>query len=91
MEKQQKTRYLTVSSCLERSSEMPFLRLKGKWLNGCGFPISAPVEVRAEQGKLTIVLDSSREERIQKAEIAALERKLKELKSMEEDRDNYHG
>jgi len=90
MEKHQKSRYLTVSSCIDKETELPFLRLKGNWLNGCGFTISTPVKVNSEVGKLTIVLDQDRSERRRRAEITAIEKRLKGLSGERGGRGNHN-
>lgn len=38
----------------------PFLLLKGTWLEQAGFTIDTPVSVTVEEGRLSVVRDSSR-------------------------------
>jgi len=33
---------------------MPFLRLRGRWLDQAGFPIGAPVRVEVSAGRLVV-------------------------------------
>jgi hypothetical protein len=56
-------RRLTVSSSLPESraahrhlpiAPMPFLRLRGRWLDQAGFPIGAPVRVEVSAGRLVV-------------------------------------
>jgi hypothetical protein len=36
-------------------SDVPFLRLSGRWLRDAGFPIGRNVKVEVSEGRLTIV------------------------------------
>ena len=36
------------------SAPMPFLRLRGRWLDQAGFPIGAPVRVEVSAGRLVV-------------------------------------
>lgn len=57
-------RRLTVSSSLPESraaqhrhlpiAPMPFLRLRGRWLDQAGFTIGAPVRVEVSAGRLVV-------------------------------------
>jgi hypothetical protein len=57
-------RRLTVSSChpesrahhpqQSSSAPMPFLRLRGRWLDQAGFTIGAPVRVEVSAGRLVV-------------------------------------
>ena len=56
-------RRLTVSSSLPESraahrhlpiTPMPFLRLRGRWLDQAGFTIGAPVRVEVSAGRLVV-------------------------------------
>ncbi|MFT0139545.1 SymE family type I addiction module toxin [Alcanivoracaceae bacterium MT1] len=40
--------------------KVPFLLLQGNWLEKAGFGIDTPVSVTVEEGRLSIVRDSSR-------------------------------
>lgn len=42
------------------SAPMPFLRLRGRWLDAAGFAIGAPVRVVVSEGRLVVeVIDES--------------------------------
>jgi hypothetical protein len=47
-------RVLRLSSLHRRETKVPYLRLSGRWLEECGFPVGAPIYVKAERGKLIV-------------------------------------
>lgn len=77
MEEKLDERYLTVSYCREDycDEDIPFLRLKGKWLRDGGFEAGTHVKVNVVRDKLVITKDGNRARREQ-------EKKLEKLKSM---------
>ena len=76
MEEKLSERYLTVSYCREDycDDDIPFLRLKGKWLRDGGFEAGTHVKVNVVRDKLVITKDGDRARREQ-------EKKLEKLKA----------
>lgn len=76
MTKKLNERYLTVSYCREDycDDDIPFLRLKGKWLRDGGFDAGTHVKVMVVRDKLVITKDGNRARREK-------EKKLEKLKT----------
>ena len=76
MEEKLDERHLTVSYCREDycNEDIPFLRLKGKWLRDGGFEAGTHVKVNVVKNKLVITKDGDRARREK-------EKKLEKLKS----------
>ena len=76
MTKKPNERFLTVSYCREDycNDDIPFLRLKGKWLREGGFEAGTYVKVNVVRDKLVITKDGNRARREK-------EKKLEKLKS----------
>jgi hypothetical protein len=76
MEDKLNERFLTVSYCRDNycDEDVPFLRLKGKWLRDGGFDAGTHVKVIVVRDKLVITKDGDRARRDK-------ERKLEKLQS----------
>ena len=76
MEDKLKERFLTVSYCRENycDEDIPFLRLKGKWLRDGGFDAGTHVKVMVVRDILVITKDGDRGRR-------DMEKELEKLKS----------
>jgi hypothetical protein len=84
MKRQSNVRRLTVSYCPTNNERgvIPYLRLKGKWLEQAGFSIGNYVQVEIEQGRLIIAALHPDLKGV-KSEIKSLETKLAVLKEQE--------
>lgn len=81
MRSQRNIRHLTISSYTDyyHTRAVPFLRIRGKWLEEAGFNINTPVNVCVESGKIVITHDLERINRIKEQEIVNLKKKLRQL------------
>ena len=75
MEDKLNERFLTVSYCRENycDENVPFLRLKGKWLRDGGFDAGTHVKVMVVRDILVITKDGNRARRDQEKKLAKLQ------------------
>jgi len=75
MEDKLSERFLTVSYCRDNycDEDVPFLRLKGKWLRDGGFDAGTHVKVMVVRDKLVITKDGNRARRDQEKKLAKLQ------------------
>lgn len=75
MTKKANERYLTVSYCREDycNDDIPFLRLKGKWLREGGFDAGTHVKVNVVRDKLVITKDGERARREKQKKLEKLQ------------------
>jgi hypothetical protein len=85
MTKQQKERFLKISSISSRTKPVPFIRISGKWLEDVGFEVNTSIRITVSKERLIIVPDFERPMRVRDCEIKKLKRRLTELENQKED------
>ena len=78
-------RYLHVSKIGYENEYVPYIRLKGKWLEKSGFSIGEPIKVDVGKGKLTVVNESHDDYRLEDIVAHA------EMKHSSQYKRNYEG